>query len=64
MIGATRLRLVPPIPRQRRWCACCEVALPPLSPAYRRYCLQCYRWIRLGAALRDARRWFGAEGAI
>ena len=59
MSATTRLRLVPSIPRERRWCACCEV--PITGPAYRRYCPQCWRWIRLGAALRDAQRWFNAE---
>jgi len=58
MSGPTRLRLVPP-PQPRRWCQCCEV--PITGPAYRRYCPQCWRWIRLGAALRTAQRLFSME---
>ena len=60
-MSATTLRLVPSIPRERRYCACCETPLPALSPPYRKYCPQCWRWIRLGTALRDAQRWFSAE---
>lgn len=43
-----------------RTCEVCEVSLIG-RPFHHRQCLTCWRWIRLGAALRSARRWMAAE---
>ena len=51
----------PDSPLARRYCAVCWAALPTTAPAKHHLCLQCWRWTRLGAAIKSARRWM--EGA-
>lgn len=56
-----RLRLVTKTPTPRRTCEVCEVSLHG-RPFHHRLCLTCYRWTRLGAALREASRWLAEPG--
>lgn len=55
MTGPVHL-IIPP-PDDRRHCAVCEKQLPVLAPDRHTLCLTCWRWTRLGAAIKSARRW-------
>lgn len=56
MTAATRL----PLPA-RRCCRVCWAVLPETAPKDHRLCLTCWRWTRLGAAVKAARRWMEAR---
>lgn len=48
----------PPLPAPaRRCCAICWAALPEAAPKGHTLCLTCWRWTRLGAAIKSARKW-------
>ncbi|MDS4019562.1 MAG: hypothetical protein RKR03_03490 [Candidatus Competibacter sp.] len=46
-------------PSRQLYCEVCGIALT--GPAHHRLCLTCWRWCQLGAALREAARWFREE---
>ena len=47
-------------PMAPRTCSICAVSLVG-RPFHHKTCLTCWRWIRLGAALRSAKKWLATE---